>query len=150
MLVSLGIIGFSLVLFLYWFRYTCLLILNTKTTRDYTAQVARANQLEFPAVRSSLSEGLAFAGLETARTSLERDYRLLTGLLNHAATFQVGSLSVEQRMLMIDYQVMRGWYSVASKFSQVSYAREALLEMADIVSHFANEMGERSAAPARS
>lgn len=152
MFVSITIIGFSLLLFLYWFRYTCLLILSTKTTKDYTAQVAKANQLEFPLIQAHLREAVAAAehgSLETLRNSLERDYRLLTGLLSHAAQFQVGGLTAEQRMLMVDYQAMRLWYSVSLKFSKRSNAKQALEEMADIVAHFANAMGERSMAAGR-
>ncbi|MBI4904123.1 MAG: hypothetical protein HY820_10840 [Acidobacteria bacterium] len=152
MFVSLTIIGFSLLLFLYWFRYTCLLILSTRTTKDYTAQVAKANQLEFPLIQAHLRDvaGAADQGsLEALRHSLERDYRLLTGLLSHAAQFQVGGLSAEQRMLMVDYQAMRLWYRVSMRFAKGSNARNALEEMADIVAHFANAMGERSVSASR-
>ena len=41
-------------LFLYWFRYGCLLILAAETPRDYSENVARANQLSFPEVLSML------------------------------------------------------------------------------------------------
>lgn len=145
MFVSVIIIAFSMLLFLYWFRYTCLLILSTKTTRDYTAQVARANQLEFPAIQAHLKLAGSASSMDSLRLSLEKDYRLLTGLLRHAAQFQMGGLSVEQRMLMVDYQAMKLWYSVARQFSEATHARQALEEMSDIVAHFANAMGERSA-----
>lgn len=148
MFVSFTIIGFSLLLFLYWFRYTCLLILNTRTTKDYTAQVAKANQLEFPVIQAYLREA-EHTSLESLRHSLERDYRLLTGLLSHAAQFQVGGVTAEQRMLMIDYHAMRLWYSVSMRLSKASNARNALEEMADIVAHFANAMGERAVATSR-
>ena len=36
MIISTLIIAVSAVLFLYWFRYTCVLILSTRTTRDYS------------------------------------------------------------------------------------------------------------------
>lgn len=149
MFISVVIIAFSLLLFLYWFRYSCLLILSTKTAKDYTTQVARANQLEFASIRAHLRYADGPETLDPLRQSLERDYRLLTGLLSHAAQFQLGSLSIEQRMLMIDYQVMRLTYRLSNLFSQSGYARQSLEEMADIVAHLANAMGERSAALAR-
>ena len=43
----------SVLLFGYWFRYTCLLILSAKTTRDFAGQVAAANQLGFLEVQTS-------------------------------------------------------------------------------------------------
>jgi hypothetical protein len=156
MFVSITIIGFSVLLFLYWFRYTCLLILSTKTAKDYTAQVARSNQLEFPLIQAHLRQELAnqaasleLHNMDALRHSLEKDYRLLTGILSHAAQFEVGGVSVEQRMLMIDYQAMRLWYSVSMRLAKSSNAKLALEEMADIVAHFANAMGERSAAASR-
>jgi hypothetical protein len=149
MLVSITIITFSMLLFLYWFRYTCLLILSTKTAKDYTSQVAKANQLQFPLIQAHLRAGLetgTVVPMDGLRISLERDYRLLTGLLSHAAQFQVGGVSLEQRMLMVDYQAMRLWYTVSMRFSKSAHARRALVEMADIVAHFANAMGEQTAA----
>lgn len=145
MFVSIVIIGFSILLFLYWFRYTCLLILSTKTTKDYTAHVAQVNRLEFPVIQSCLQGVVQQEGMDALQSSLERDYRLLTGLLRHAAHFQMGAVTVEQRMLMVDYHAMRMWYAVARRFAQPEQARQALEEMTDIVAHFANAMGERTA-----
>ncbi len=149
MFVSIVILGFSVLLFLYWFRYTCLLILSTKTAKDYTTQVAAANQLEFPAIRAHLKHAVAEGGMDSLQRSLEKDYQLLTGLLRHAAQFQVGGLSLEQRMLMVDYQAMKVWFALTRRFSKAAYAQQALQEMADIVSHFANAMGERAAVGSR-
>jgi hypothetical protein len=149
MFVSIIIIAFSLMLFLYWFRYTCLLILNTKTVKDYTAQIATANQLEFPAIQAQLRLAVEGTHLDTLHSSLDRDYQLVTGLLRHAAQFQVGGVNIEQRMLMIDYKVMKAWYSMSRTFTKANYATQALQEMSDIVAHFANSMGERSASASR-
>ncbi len=146
MFASIIIIVFSLLLFLYWFRYTCLLILSTKTAKDYTAQAARVNQLELPSVQASLQTELAVEGLDHLHQSLARDYTLLTSLVRHAAEFQFGGFTLEQRMLMIDYKVMQLWFALAKRTSHASHARLALEEMADIVAHFANVMGERAAA----
>ncbi|MBL8226855.1 MAG: hypothetical protein JNL98_00195 [Bryobacterales bacterium] len=149
MFASIIIISFSVLLFLYWFRYSCLLILSTKTTRDYTTEVAKANQLELPRIQASLQSAVPAEGMERLRDSLDRDYRLMTSLLRHAAEFELGGVSIEERMLMIDFQVMRVSYAAACRLSQFTFAQKALEEMADIVSHFANAMGERSAVEAR-
>jgi len=149
MFASLIIIGFSVLLFLYWFRYSCLLILSTKTTRDYTTEVADANQLELPRIQANLQSLASAEGLDGLRDSLDRDYRLITSLLRHAAEFEMGGVSIEERMLMVDFHVMRVAYAAAHRLSRFSYAQKALEEMADIVSHFANAMGERSAVGAR-
>ena len=44
----------SVLLFGYWFRYTCLLILSAKTTRDFAGEVVMANQLGFLEVQAQL------------------------------------------------------------------------------------------------
>ena len=144
MIASGLIIVFSVVLFLYWFRYTCLLILSTKTTTDYAGQVARANQLRFMDVQEKLREQLRTEALDSLRQSLDRDFRLITYLIRHGSPLEAGN-GLEQRMLMINYSVMKAWYSVTRSMA-ASHAQSALREMSDIVGHFANAMGERAAA----
>ncbi len=145
MIASILIIGFSMALFLYWFRYTCILILSAKSIKDYSLQVASANQLSFITVQGCLSQTNEPAALDNLRRSLDRDYRLLTCLMSHAPGFQVGGFDIEHRMLMIDFFMMSKWYSVSRKLSAAK-SQSALREMADIVGHFANTMGERGAA----
>src|ERR1035438_8003276 len=85
----------SVALFGYWFRYTCLLILSTKTAQDYAAQVATANQLGFLEVRAQLQA--ASTNLDGLCASLDRDYSVLSGLLKHAGSLEQSAL--EKRML---------------------------------------------------
>lgn len=127
----------SVLLFAYWFRYTCLLILSAKTTRDFAFQVANANQLGFLEVQSQLR---ASAGnLDCLRDTLDRDYAVLSRLLKQAGT-QEGS-SLEQTMLGLNYRVMSACYRLSSSFSPAA-ARKALEEMSMVVAHFANSMGQ--------
>ena len=127
----------SALLFVYWFRYTCMLILSAKTTRDYAADVATANQLSFPQVQNRLREQ-ANADLGALVAALDRDYAVITYLLNNAPRVSTGASTVETKMLAVNYRVMRTWFSV-------SRSRRALEEMANVVAHFANAMGERAA-----
>jgi hypothetical protein len=136
----------SVLLFGYWFRYTCMLMLSAKTTRDYAASVAMANELSFPGVQAMLRAAGA-ADLERLKDSLDRDYKVLTYLLKNSANPCKGEDAVEKRMLEIDYRMMRAWYSVSRRFSPSAAAR-ALNEMSVVVAHFANAMGERAAAGA--
>ena len=71
--------------------------------------------------------------------------RLLAGLLSRTAEFQVGGCPLEDRLLMIDYAIMRVWCSAARRYSH-SRAQQALTEMAGIVGHFAGVVGELTAA----
>ncbi len=141
MIASILIIAFSLVLFVYWFRYTCLLILSAKTTKDYAGEVAKANQLSFPQVQNQLRGQLSEYG--PLHALLDRDFQLLTYLLRHAAKFELGGYSAEERMLMVDYRIMKAWYSLVGNLWPLQ-AKYALSEMSDIVGHFANALGERA------
>jgi len=140
LIATLFITASSLLLFGYWFRYTCVLILNAKTTRDFTSDVAIANQLSFPAVQRDLQ--VAGADLAGLHDSLNRDYALLTYLLSHAAGHQ-GDSTLEDRMLQLNYRMMGALYSISRPFSAAA-ARKALEEMSQVVAHFANVMGERA------
>ncbi len=149
LIATAGITVSSILLFAYWFRYTCLLIVSARTTRDYAASVATANQLGFLEVQSELSalDPSRLPNLDRLKDALDRDYKVLTYLLKHAANGSTGEDSIETRMLEINYRVMRAWYGVSRQFSQ-SAASRAIEEMAVVVAHFANAMGERSAASA--
>lgn len=142
MLVSIFIIFVSLMLFVYWFRYTCLLILSAKTSRDYASQVATANQLTFLDTRDRLIQEKDVAPLDGFHRSLDHDYHLLTYLLEHAAGQSGSAGSIENRILMLDFKVMSMWYYLVRHLSPPR-GRNALIEMSSIVNHLANSMGER-------
>jgi len=142
--ISIIIIVISTVLFVYWFRYTCVLILRTRNVRDYAKQVAEVNHLSFVTAREQLATAsqdrqLAFDRLHE---SLDRDYRVVSYLLRHAGTHN--GQSIEELMLRLDYQIMRACYYLARPFSRSS-ARQVLIERASIISRLAQAMGERVA-----
>jgi len=138
LIVTLVITVSSVLMFGYWFRYTCLLILSARTTRDYAADIATANQLSFLQVHSQLRENPA--DLDRLKASLDRDLAVVTTLIQ-------SEWGIEERMLKLNYQLMSAWCSVSKSFS-ASAGRRALEEMSTIVSHFANSVGERACAGA--
>jgi hypothetical protein len=147
LIATIVIIASSVLLFGYWFRYACRLILTAKTAHDYTSEVATANQLSFPGVQSCLQEG-ASADLDRLRDSLDRDYAMIAYLLRHTANLSDSQAAPERYILAINYRVMRGCYRVSRRFS-VDVARRVLEDMSLIVAHLANTMGEQAArAPA--
>src|SRR5437762_14321646 len=97
------IIFFSFVLFVYWFRYSCLLILQTRSTEDYASRVAGANRLSFPTVQLQLKKEKEPMALDPLHQPLRNDYRIVCFLLRHAA--DLGVDPIEQRMLMLDYKI---------------------------------------------
>ena len=133
----------SVVLFAYWFRYTCLLILSAKTARDYAATVVNAfNKLGFLEVQAQLQQS-SIPDMDRLRAALDQDYRVVQNLLKHMPQSSEGQ-SLETRMLAVNYKLMRTWYNISRKFSASTAAR-ALGEMSMVVSHFANVMGEQAA-----
>ncbi len=138
----------SIVLFGYWFRYTCLLIVSAKTALDYAGAVAAANQLSFLDVQSRL-RGRDVTDFDPLHAALERDYAVITYLLKNAAHSGAGESSIETRMLAMNYRLMDAWYQVSRRFSTEAACR-ALEDMSQVVAHFANVMGERSACTAAS
>ena len=138
--VTALVVAASAVLFGYWFRYTCLLILNAKTACDYAGQVAAAHQLSFPTVRARLNQASAI-DLNTLHAAIERDYATLTRLLEGAESTE---LSIEMRMLDARYKMMNAWCRASRSLAPGS-ARRALDEMCSTVAYFANVLGERTA-----
>ncbi len=130
----------SALLFTYWFRYMCLLILGTKTARDQSRAAAVAIQLEFPEVQSQLHDPRA--DLERLRRLLDRDYAVLTALLNRSPGYSPRESMIEMRMLKIDYWMVSLRYRLICRVS-IAPARRALEEMSLVVVYLANLMGER-------
>jgi hypothetical protein len=140
--ITIAIIGGSLLLFAYWFRYTCLIILSAKTARDYRAEVAATKQMSFLEVQVLLHEASP-AALDRLNASLERDYALIQAWTSGAGD----EIGIEDCMLRMKYKSARLIFRTLGKFSPAA-ARGALNEMSVVISHFANALGERAAAGA--
>src|SRR6202790_1828500 len=82
LIATVVITASSVMLFAYWFRYTCLLILSAKTARDYTSDVACSNSLLFPEVQAQLNQS-ASPDLDQLRAALERDYKVVRQMMKY-------------------------------------------------------------------
>lgn len=145
LIATVVITASSVLLFAYWFRYTCLLILSAKTARDYTSDVAHSNSLVFPQVQAQLNQSAAL-DLDNLRSALDRDYQVLRNMMKHMPAVGEGS-SLETQMLALNYRLMGTWYQITRHLSGSTAAR-ALSEMSMVVAHFANLMGEQAASAA--
>ncbi|MGA1995793.1 MAG: hypothetical protein ABSH45_08430 [Bryobacteraceae bacterium] len=123
---SLLIIGCSLILLAYWFRYSCVLLLRNAT--EASSRVAEADS-RF-AVEQVRQQVLTAMELEPLEKLLERDYRLLVYLQDHAAG--LGLHSMEDRLLVLDYRVLQYWYRLTRTIAP-EFARRALAEMSDVL-----------------
>jgi hypothetical protein len=139
MIASILIIVFSLVLLAYWFRYSCVLLLRHNAAEADPMD----NRFGFARVQRELQ---GEANLDTLHRTLERDYRLLMYLVEHAAGLNLPSL--EDRLLVIDYKVMQLYYR-AMKFLAPEQARRALAEMASIVAVLVQHMSDQAGVQAQ-
>ncbi|HTM51191.1 MAG TPA: hypothetical protein VL285_20990 [Bryobacteraceae bacterium] len=135
------IIFFSVVLFGYWFRYSCLLILQNRAGNSPAYAVSSG--LTFPVVQQRLKDEMkSIDVLDQLRQDLSHDYRILCFLLRCSA--DAGVDPIERRMLMLDYWMMHGWY-IMTRRAALPQASKALEEMSNIVSFFAYSVGREAA-----
>jgi hypothetical protein len=120
MIVSVLIALVSLVLAIYWFRYTCILLLRSRGEQPTVAPED---------------------DIEAVRHSLIRDYRMLTYLWEHAAG--LGEQSVEERILRVDFQIMRIWYYL-TRTALPAQARSAITEMSAVVNFLGQKLGQQA------
>lgn len=140
MFETILVLVFSLALFVYWFRYTVLLLLNEEQVEEHAAVLG---QLSVRETRKALREAPGSLALDPLHRALDRDYRMLRYLLDHAAG--MGLRPLEHYLLIFDYSVMQTWYRLTRSASR-RHARRALDEMAGVLTYIACKMGERSAA----
>ena len=135
MLETILILVFSLALFVYWFRYTVLLLLNDEEVRSAGAV---AGQLQLGETREALRNAADDVTLDRLHRALQSDYRMLRYLLDHAAG--LGLRPLDRYVMALDYRLMAAWY-------RLSRNRRALQEMAGVLSYIAYKMSERHLRP---
>ncbi len=140
MLTSILILAFSLILFIYWFRYTCLLMLHSNAGARESDRTVASGDVNFPSLQTRLDAANPVP-LDSLCRSLEHDYRVLCYLLDHAAG--LGLPSMERFLLSCDYHIMQVWYRLTRNSSARS-ARYALNEMSAILTYLSNRMTRQS------
>jgi hypothetical protein len=133
MLESALIIGFSLILLVYWFRYSCILLL-----KDRAAATGADPRFSFGEVQRRLS---GEEDLDPLQRSLRRDYEVLIYLIEHGSG--LGLESIEDRLLVIDYKLMQ-WQYHLTRILFPSQARRSLSEMASVLSVLVQRMSEQA------
>ncbi len=142
MFVSVFILLFSVATLFYWLRSTIQTILDSSQATAEAIRLAEANRLEFPMVRQALAAADQAAEYGRLVESLRHDFLALTYLLRFAATVNVGRYSYEEKLLIMDFRVMRMVYTLGRALSP-RMERFALLEMTSVLEHFAGVMSRR-------
>jgi energy-coupling factor transporter ATP-binding protein EcfA2 len=79
MVTSVVIIVLSLAMFVYWFRYSCILILESSWNEELAAVVAKQNELSFGSVEESLAAAESAEDFDRVMASLERIAKVIVG-----------------------------------------------------------------------
>jgi hypothetical protein len=135
MFASFLIISISFVLLVYWFRYSCILLLRGHPPQSVEVP---EGQFQFGTAASSLAED---TGMDALHLALQRDHQVITYLLQNAPGLELSSF--EDRLLLWDYKAMRVWYRL-TRVAAPEQARQALREMASVVSILGGKIGERA------
>jgi hypothetical protein len=138
MVASIVVIVVSVGLLLYWFRYTCILLIRNGADEVRVSSAAVQNSFSFGEVQDRL---LSEAELDPLHRSLQRDYQVLTYLVRHASGVELANW--EERLLVWDYKLMRFWYAI-TRAAAPEQARAALTEMASILGILAGRIGQRA------
>ena len=123
-----------------WFRYSCLLLLGTRTSKDFTDHVARASQLTLLDTQARLESTDKPQDLIACRKALERDYLVVKSLIHHARRHHVPLSSQESTLLHVDYELLHLWDRLSCRWLGRP-SRAALREISCIVRFFANAAG---------
>ena len=137
MVSSVLVIAISVVLLAYWLRYSCVMLLRGAQERSALCTVAD-QRFSASSVLLRLKNEADLAPLERA---LERDYRVVTYIIEHATDLELAS--IENKLLVLDYQLMRFW-SHLTRTMAPQQSRRALSEMASVLRVLAGQMGEPS------
>lgn len=138
MLTSFLIIVFCTGLLVYWFRYTCILLVKHGAEESTAYPGATQTNFHFRDVQLRLQSE---EQLDPLHSALRRDYEVLSYLLRHASGLALESF--EDRMLVWDYRFMQTWYGV-TKTAAPEQARAALGEMASVLMILAGRLGQRA------
>ena len=142
------VIATTAVLFILWSRYVCAALLAAQTPIDSRDEVARANSLRFAEVLRALEEDgpQTIGQLDEFADALGRDFEVVTYLIRHMGSSSISDTPIEAWMLRVDYRIQAAWFKVMRPISDV-WARRKVNQMALIVCHFADLIGERATSP---
>jgi|SRR5215471_4562300 len=136
MISGILIIAFSLLLFVYWFRYSCVLLM--RNAAEQAGAQMNDERFNVAMVIECLKTECELDPLERA---LERDYQVLKYLIEHAADLELAS--IENRLLILDYKLVRIWSRITRSMAP-RLSRQALGEMASVLSVLVRKIGEQN------
>jgi hypothetical protein len=144
------ILAASSLLLVFWAHAAVQALLLRQAETPSVVELAEVNELSYLTVRRALQTDPRMKGEPAPYlAAVERDYEALTYLLRNAATVRVGHYSPRERLLLMDFQLLRLWVR-AHQFLGWTGWQMRVLEMTNILDHFAATVGRRLEAFARS
>jgi len=148
-ILNLVILAASSVLLVFWLHAACQALIERQAETPLLVELAEVNELNYLTVRRALQANPKMAGEPTAYlAAVERDYEALTYLLRNAATLRVGHFTARERLLLMDFQLLRVWVRVHQALRWPGWQMR-LLEMTHILDYFAVTVTQRLEAFAR-
>ncbi len=137
MITSVFIIAISAILFAYWLRYSCVLLLRSSQERSR----ATSQFDERFGITSVLERIRTESDLAPLEYALERDYQVVTYIIEHATDLELAS--IENKLLVLDYKMMRIWSRLTRTLAP-QQSRKALSEMASVLQVLIGQMGDQN------
>jgi hypothetical protein len=131
------IIALFPMLFVYWFRYAVRMLLSENEAAEPKTVLTRLSLMETRETWRQWGE----LPLDRLHQALEKEYRLLEYLLDHAAGLRLRPTEIY--LLTLDYRLMRLRFRLTRNAS-AAHAHRALEEMARILGYIAYKMRKRS------
>jgi len=148
--VSVVILVGSGGMLLFWLHTALQTLVRGCAESKVSAEVAVANHLCYRVIRQALETDPQQPGnAQACISALERDYQALTYLLRNAATVTVGRYTARERLLLVDFQLLRLVVRLQHGLNWPGW-QTRLLEMSRILEYFGNTVGMRFEALAAS
>jgi hypothetical protein len=133
------ILAVSVGLFVYWFRCTVKLILESNPSPEKASQVPAANFISFLASRQQLYGPAHTRNLPLLCDMLQKEYRIISYLVKSAIRSKAAGYTPQQRLLICNFHLLRLWFWGTYRFRPQS-ARLALAEMSTTVQYFGRSL----------
>ncbi len=147
--LNILILAASSLLLVFWLHAACQALLARQAETPLLVELSEVNELNYLTVRRALQANPRLGGQPAAYlAAVERDYEALTYLLRNAATFRVGHYTARERLLIMDFQLLRLWVR-AHQLLSVPGWQLRVLEMTHILDFFAGTVTQRLEAFAR-
>ncbi len=143
LVISLTVLAGSGAALLFWLHTAVQTIVRGCQESKVSAEVAVANHLCYHVIRQALEIDPQQPGNARACiAALERDYQALTYLLRNAATVNIGHYTTRERLLLMDFQLLRLAVRVQHAINWPGW-QTRLLEMSRILEYFGDTVGQR-------